>query len=392
MKVLNKKENTSLEVVKLSEKAKLIVSKKLLADISYLHNKVGSIEWSGPLFYSIVSGNILDPANLVIKAERVYPMDIGSASFTEYEFGTEIMDAYDMIGEGAEDMKLGHCHSHHKMNTFFSGTDDQELQDNAPSHNYYLSLIVNFDSEYKAKIAFIGHHKSNSSGSIVFKGDSGDDETMNLGSKATDKKVLVTVDMDIEFENDAVFIEKTAKLQEPKVKPAVYHHYNYGKEDESWNSYDGYEWYGNTYKKNKKYKDTDYIQSDLPFDQPLDYSETNVSSFLVKLLSNDTLAEGNLSVILDQVDRDTHQSMMKMAIDAMDDNIREFHKSVFNKANTDENISKLSVACIDILKRFYNFAIAEELTDMFEDYLTDKDEKALKKGNYNYNKKQWKQL
>ena len=39
---------------------------------------------------------------------------------------------------------------------FFSGTDIQELKDNAPAHNYYLSLIVNNYMDFCAKVAFIG--------------------------------------------------------------------------------------------------------------------------------------------------------------------------------------------------------------------------------------------
>lgn len=39
----------------------LVVSKELLSQISYLHNKIGGIEWSGLVFYKIVSGEISDP-------------------------------------------------------------------------------------------------------------------------------------------------------------------------------------------------------------------------------------------------------------------------------------------------------------------------------------------
>jgi hypothetical protein len=42
------------------------------------------------------------------------------------------------------------------MAVFFSGTDNEELTDNAPNYNYYLSLIVNNKNEYCARIAFIG--------------------------------------------------------------------------------------------------------------------------------------------------------------------------------------------------------------------------------------------
>lgn len=45
--------------------------------------------------------------------------------------------------EHLEECRIGHIHSHNTMGVFFSGTDWGELEDNAPNHNYYLSLIVN---------------------------------------------------------------------------------------------------------------------------------------------------------------------------------------------------------------------------------------------------------
>jgi hypothetical protein len=38
---------------------------------------------------------------------------------------------------------------------FFSGTDMAELNDNSPSHNFYLSLIVNNYMDFMAKVAFV---------------------------------------------------------------------------------------------------------------------------------------------------------------------------------------------------------------------------------------------
>lgn len=42
------------------------------------------------------------------------------------------------------------------MQAFFSNTDVSELHDNAPLNQYYLSLIVNFDGKYCAKLAYVG--------------------------------------------------------------------------------------------------------------------------------------------------------------------------------------------------------------------------------------------
>lgn len=44
----------------------------------------------------------------------------------------------------------------HSMQTFFSGTDTDEINENSEFHNYYLSLIVNNFMDRVAKIAFRG--------------------------------------------------------------------------------------------------------------------------------------------------------------------------------------------------------------------------------------------
>lgn len=49
------------------------------------------------------------------------------------------------------------------MSCFFSGTDMSELHDNAPNHNYYLSLIVNYKEDtansWCAKVAYVTEEK-----------------------------------------------------------------------------------------------------------------------------------------------------------------------------------------------------------------------------------------
>lgn len=47
------------------------------------------------------------------------------------------------------------------MNCFFSGTDSDELHDNAPNHNYYLSLIVNYQdhNSWVAEVAICAEQK-----------------------------------------------------------------------------------------------------------------------------------------------------------------------------------------------------------------------------------------
>lgn len=166
----------------------LVITKELQRIIDYLHYKVGSTEWSGMLFYKITKGNIQDMKDLEFTAEFLYPMDIGSGTYTEYEFSGEIVNAYDVYPNAME-LSMGQAHSHHNMNTFFSGTDTDELITNAKLYNYYISLIVNFAHDYCAKIAFPSKSKvirqmtlRDSDGKFFVKNIESEEEVIMIGN------------------------------------------------------------------------------------------------------------------------------------------------------------------------------------------------------------------
>jgi proteasome lid subunit RPN8/RPN11 len=142
----------------MESKGRLILPVEIINQIMYLHSSIGKTEWSGLLLYDVISGNPSKPSDFVLKAKHIFLMDVGSAAYTEYETDGDIVDLYDNI-EGAMEMKMGHVHSHHDMSAFFSGTDTDELMQNADKHNYYLSLIVNFSGNYVAKVAFLSERK-----------------------------------------------------------------------------------------------------------------------------------------------------------------------------------------------------------------------------------------
>lgn len=188
-----------------------------MSDINYLHNSIGRVEWSGVLFYSILEGDISDPKSLVLRAERIFPLNKGTMSYTEYEIGPEIFNFYDGV-EGSDDMRVGHVHTHHTMGTFFSGTDQSELHSNADKHVFYLSLIVNFEMKPTAKIAYITREEiksktfhKNLSGNWVF------------GEEEAEFECINEVGIDIEFEQDDWFITQMKEIT--KYVPPVY---NYG--------------------------------------------------------------------------------------------------------------------------------------------------------------------
>lgn len=198
------------EVFPSEDKFKLIVDKELQAQIAYLHNKHQNVEWCGMLFYDFEEGNMEDVSNLVVRAKRLYLIDVGTAGFTGGDLDEKLLDFYDEYPE-TMNMRMGFIHTHHGMSTFFSGTDMQELHDNTDKYNFYLSLIVNHTSVYCAKIATIGTGENTVK--YTFPGDDGAEPIVNEFSKEVSG--MFTFDAEIEFDVNDYFKERY-----DEVKPA----------------------------------------------------------------------------------------------------------------------------------------------------------------------------
>ena len=137
----------------------IILSKNVEDQIKYLCNQINKEEWSGILLYSM-EGTIKDPQNLKITLEDIFPMNKGNGTYTEYEFN-EVFVGYLMEDRDRRAAwRVGHIHSHNSMNTFFSGTDTDELKDNSEFHNLYLSVITNNAFDFTSRIAFRAKVKS----------------------------------------------------------------------------------------------------------------------------------------------------------------------------------------------------------------------------------------
>lgn len=138
-------------------KVKLILSKNLQSEILFHHTQYKK-EWCGILLFKESSGSIQEK-NLEIFADKMYLLQLGSEAYVGGENGDMYLDAMDDIPDFM-DYKCGFLHSHHSMQTFFSGTDTQELEDQASNHAYFVSLIVNHSCEYTAKVSFVGESES----------------------------------------------------------------------------------------------------------------------------------------------------------------------------------------------------------------------------------------
>jgi len=134
-------------------------------------------------------------------------MDIGTAGHTQFEYNESVIDVYEANPEYME-CRLGLVHSHNTMNTFFSGEDMEELEDNTANTDFYVSLIVNNASKYTAKIAWRSTEEVKIETTGWYK-----KQAIKFNEKHT-KSSLYTVDLDIEIEGIEELTAIDARLME----------------------------------------------------------------------------------------------------------------------------------------------------------------------------------
>lgn len=206
-----------LKKQELAGKGKLVVSQKVQTQINVLHRKVGAIEWCSILVYSKVAGDISDPSTLVLRAEDMYLMDIGTGAATDAKIDSETLltlyERFPGLYDGSQ--KQGMIHTHHTMDSFFSGTDWSELNDNSPLHNYYLSFIVNFAGKFVAKVAYVAEVSS----TLKFRNAS--DQTTEVTNK---QDAMMVIDMDVELEQvelEQEFFDRYDEVQSSRSKKST---------------------------------------------------------------------------------------------------------------------------------------------------------------------------
>lgn len=151
--------------------------------------EVWTDEWSGMLFYETEGQFGQDDFKII--AQELFPLDIGSQAYTEYETNDPELIKFLMANPHVRNMKKGHIHSHNNMGVFFSSTDDGELQDNCGHHNFYFSLIVNNRNEMCAKIAFKATAVSETKTVLTFKDQKGADVSKTYKSDKASECIYV---------------------------------------------------------------------------------------------------------------------------------------------------------------------------------------------------------
>lgn len=146
---MENKETKRVPLVKRSTSYKIIIPATVERQIRFLCERVWDTEWSGVLFYT-PSGNLED-GSLEIHCVDIYPMDIGNATYTEFNMSPDVI-SYMAQKPELLDCKMGLIHSHNNMSTFFSGTDIATLAEEGNERNHFVSLIVNNAGKYTAAI------------------------------------------------------------------------------------------------------------------------------------------------------------------------------------------------------------------------------------------------
>ena len=145
----NQAQKKALSLEKHTDTYKLVIPADVEKKIRHLCNRISQVEWSGTLFYTH-SGSY-EEGTLEIRCVDIFPMDIGSQAYTEFDMSPDVI-AYMTDHPELLDCQMGLIHSHNNMATFLSGTDTETLRKEGNDRNHFVSLIVNNAGTYTAAI------------------------------------------------------------------------------------------------------------------------------------------------------------------------------------------------------------------------------------------------
>lgn len=186
-----------------------------MSKVKYLCRVIREVEWSGVLWYTM-EGSMNKPESVVITLKDILLMDKGTKTLTEYDFDKDeslAMDIVDLMMTKPEYKTYirGLIHSHNDMKVFFSGTDNEELLRSSEYYNFYLSLIVNNNSDFTAKVAFRGKAKSDA---IQYYAKNEKGESYTVGESPVESEFVFTYDCNIvdPIEVDETFVNRSLHI------------------------------------------------------------------------------------------------------------------------------------------------------------------------------------
>ena len=389
------------QLIELKDTGKLIIPDEIIEKIHFLHSKIKSIEWSAILVYEIVSGEVEKPKDLVLKVKDFILMDIGNAAYTEYEFSVEDAYSFDKYTAALEaGYKIGHLHTHHSMNCFFSGTDMDELYDNSEKHNFYLSLIVNFKNinEWCAAIAMCldetitGEIKEtgNIKVSRTYKGKDGlttidtNKEINEVKPFNTTKSMMYKINLNLERENETKYdyTELEDRIEEVKKSKLPKYNYAYTQREFDWDDTSrGGTSINTTFQKiNKEAEKTEKeIQSKeevLDSDgQPivtrkkLCYSPKNVLQPLITMLEGSENMGLFATLVNFAEDCRSATGMLEYNIGTIEERFPQKCDNLFNIIGEDLDYHCIAVSCTHLLQEYKDKSSVAEVVKLLLDVL-----------------------
>lgn len=108
----NQAQKKVLSLEKHTDTYKLVIPADVEKKIRHLCNKVSQVEWSGTLFY--VHSGSYEEGTLEIRCVDIFPMDIGSQAYTEFDMSPDVI-AYMTNHPELLDCQMGLIHSHNHM-------------------------------------------------------------------------------------------------------------------------------------------------------------------------------------------------------------------------------------------------------------------------------------
>jgi hypothetical protein len=174
------------------------------------------------LFYQI-RGDLDKIEEMEINITDIHPMDKGTGAATAFTLDGETIA--NLFGDKPDLMKdrMGQIHSHNNMGVFFSGTDNDELTDNAPNHNGYLSVIVNNAGDITGRFAVMGTTTRTIKEDFSLKGLTGRILKFSRPSEE-EEQVVVSYALDIQETEpdkvqDEVFLKQAEEINKYKYVP-----------------------------------------------------------------------------------------------------------------------------------------------------------------------------
>lgn len=223
----------ALKEVQSPHRAKVTLTKELVAQIGYLHRKCPkNTEWSGLLIWELVQGSLENLADLNIRCHAVFPMDFGDGTFTSFEGNDNWIKAFTQFPQidpiaPTPGWYVNKIHSHHSMNVFHSGVDDGDIHTNTDKLPMFLSLIVNYACEADCKLAIAIETEETVITYSKWKLKGWRDKKKEFKKAKTNPKSIYIIHCDVEYEQDQWFKDEIVELAKSKVivQPTYYNRF-----------------------------------------------------------------------------------------------------------------------------------------------------------------------